>query len=187
MSILRRANQRRSFLKLGLIGTAVLAGGGFVAARLTDGSPAPLFANGVILQPASQQMLYRVFEAVLDGMLPPPGPQRTALLVKSVAGLDGGIQMMPPHLQAEVKDLLGLLTFAPARFALTGRWSGWASASVADTQAFLMSLRNSSVELKRLVYMTLHDLATSSYYSNPETWPSIGYPGPLVNSPGVEV
>jgi hypothetical protein len=35
------STRRRSLLKLGLIGTAALAVGGYVATRITDGSPKP--------------------------------------------------------------------------------------------------------------------------------------------------
>lgn len=58
---------------------------------------------------------------------------------------------------------------------------------MAETQALLNDLRASSVELRRLVYVTLHDLATASYYALPQTWAAIGYRGPLVPGPGVDV
>lgn len=179
--------KRRSLLKLGLIGTALLAAGGFVATRLTDGSPSARLAQAVHLDAGMQSMLARVFEGVLDGMLPTDPAQRQAQLDATLSGLDKAIGNLPLHVQSELKDLLGVLTLAPTRFVLAGRWSGWEAATVKDVQAMLTGLRTSAVELRRLIYVTLRDLAAASYYAMPETWSAIGYRGPLVPGPGEEV
>ncbi len=51
----------------------------------------------------------------------------------------------------------------------------------------LTGLRTSSVALRRAVYLGLHDLVVGSHYANPDTWESVGYPGPMIHGPGVEV
>ena len=178
---------RRSLLKLGLIGSALLAGGGYLATRLTDGTPIGRLPQARHLDAAAQTLLAKVFEAVLDAMLPADARQREALVTAAVGGLDQGLGRMPLHIQRELKDLLGLLALAPARALLTGRWRGWAAATVPETQALLTGLRTSSVELRRLVYVTVHDLATASYYALPQTWAAIGYRGPIAPGPGVDV
>ena len=176
---------RRSFLKLGAIGLAAVVGGGYIAARITDGSADPLLPQAANLSAEVQQMLYRVFDGVLHGMLPQGREQE--LLTKTVGALDYGISGLPPHIQKELTGLLSLLAFAPVRFALIGRWSGWPNATREDVTALMNDLKGSDKDLQRLIYITLHDLATSSFYGLEESWELVGYPGPLVTGPGEEV
>ncbi|MFV0301173.1 MAG: hypothetical protein ACK5IP_09900 [Paracoccus sp. (in: a-proteobacteria)] len=176
---------RRSFLKLGAIGTAALIGGGWVAARLTDGSAAPVLADAANLTPAVQQMLWRSFDATLHGIIPEGREQE--LLTRSLAVLDQGMSGMAPHMRKELTSVLSLLAFAPARLALTGRWSGWQDASRDEVAQYLTGLRDSDTALRRLVFVTLHDLATSSFYALEESWPLVGYDGPWFTGPGQEV
>ena len=176
---------RRSFLKLSGLGLAAVIGGGYVAARLTDGTATALLPQASNLTPASQQMLVKVFDAVLADMLPKGNEQ--AYLVTALTTLDKSISGLPPALSKELLGLLDMLTFAPTRFALAGRWSGWKNASRSDVATWLQALQNSSIELRRLVYITLHDLSTSSFYANPKTWALIGYNGPKLHGPGPEV
>lgn len=183
----RTSPRRRSLLKLGLLGSAALAVGGYIATRLTDGSPQARLPQAANLSPASQVLWLKVIEAVLDGMLPAEAAQRQAALDATLAGLDQGIGRLVPHTQAELKDLLGMLSLAPGRAVLTGRWGSWAAASVPEVQAWLTGLRGSSMQLRRLIFLTLHDLATSSYYALPQSWPGIGYRGPIAPGPGIEV
>jgi len=112
---------------------------------------------------------------------------RQAMIDAFLTRLDQGIASLPPHTQAELRDLLGMLTLAPGRALLTGRWSGWADASVAEVQVWLLDLRGSSLQLRRLIFLTLHDLVTSSYYALPQAWDAIGYRGPIAPGPGVDV
>ncbi len=176
---------RRSFLKMSGIGLVTVVGGGYVAARLTDGTAKPLVPNAIYLTAASQQMLHKIFDAVLANMLPPN--QQQALLITAIATLDNAISSLPPSIQKELIALLNMLTFAPTRFALAGRWSGWHSASRQDVSTWLTTLQHSSINLRRIVFITLHDLATSSFYANPKTWALIGYNGPKLHGPGPEV
>jgi len=176
---------RRGFLKLSGIGLAALLGGGYVAAGLTDGSPAPLLDDAASLSPPAQQMLYAVCDAVLSDMM--PKGQEHALLTGTLARIDAGLSALPPALLKEVQSLLSLLTFAPSRLAVSGRWGGWESAGRGEVAAWLNDLRGSRFGLRRLIFITLHDLATSGFYAQPETWPLVGYTGPLLHGPGAEI
>ena len=181
------STRRRSLLKLGLIGTAALAVGGYVATRITDGSPQARLPQAAHLSPGAQLLWAKVGEAVLNDMLPSGAEPRQAMIDAFLIRLDQGIASLPPHTQAELRDLLGMLTLAPGRALLTGRWSGWADASVAEVQVWLLDLRGSSLQLRRLIFLTLHDLVTSSYYALPQAWDAIGYRGPIAPGPGVDV
>lgn len=176
---------RRSFLKMGAIGVAVIVGGGYVATRLTDGTATPILPEAQNLTAPMQQMLAKVFDSVLHGMY--PEGREDELTAKTLGALDYGISGLPPHIQKELTGLLGLLTLAPARFALIGRWGGWQNASREDVTDLLNKLKSSNKDLHRLVFITLHDLATSSFYGLEDSWEFVGYDGPLVTGPGEEV
>ena len=177
--------RRRSFLKLSGLGLFSLVGGGYIAARLTDGTAKALLPKATNLSPASQQMLLKIFDAILWDMM--PKEQDPLLLTSAIATLDKGISALPPAIQKELIGLLDMLTFAPSRFALAGRWSGWENASRNEVSAWLIALQTSSFELRRLIYITMHDISTSSFYANPQTWSLVGYNGPLLHGPGPEV
>lgn len=178
---------RRSVLKLGLVGAALVGGGGWIATRLADGNPDALLSNARYLSPAAQQALTRICDAFLHGMLPEDVATRDAVMQKVIASLDNTIGLTPPHVQKELLDLLQMLTFAPTRLALLGHWQGWDNASRADVTAMLEGLRDSRFALKRFVYVALHDFATAGYYSLEESWQYVGYDGPMLSGPGEEV
>ena len=181
--MIRTRHDRRSFLKGGLVATVALAVGGVTAARLTDGSPAALLDEAANLTPAGQQIMRKVMIAVLDDMLPDEPEARDAALRDAVAELDTTIGALPPHTQKELRDLFGLLSFAPTRLALSGRWGGWQDADTAEVTALMAGLRDSGVSLRRFAYVTLHDLSTLSYYASPQAMLAMGYDGPLITTP----
>jgi hypothetical protein len=80
--------------------------------------------------------------------------------------------------QSEINDLLGLLHFAPTRYALAGIGSAWPEASTQDVSDFLARWRTSRFDLLRAGYQALTQLLQAAWYGNPRSWPAIGYPGP---------
>lgn len=85
---------------------------------------------------------------------------------------------MPAHTQREVADLLALLALPPLRTTLAGVSKPWEQAAVADVQAALQSMRQSSLLLRRQVYNALRDLTHAAYFADASTWPLLRYPGP---------
>ena len=85
---------------------------------------------------------------------------------------------MQPHTQSELADLLALLAMPPLRATLAGLSNAWEHASVADVQAALQSMRQSSLLLRRQVYGALRDLTHAAYFADESTWPLLRYPGP---------
>ncbi|MFV0681247.1 hypothetical protein [Ottowia sp.] len=178
---------RRSFLKTGAVSLALIGAGGWVASHFTDKGAAVVYPDAKLLGAQAQTMLAKLADAVLDGALPTEAEARQAEIVRVVATADASLQALPPHIQKETQDLLVMLGVAPTRALLIGQWSGWANASREQVGQTFSSLRNSSVDLRRAVYMGLRDLVASCYYASPTTWESVGYPGPLLHGPGVEV
>ena len=178
---------RRSFLKLGAVGLAVLGAGGWFASHLTDKGARAVLAGSATLDAQAQTMLAKLADAILDGALPTEPAARAKTIGKVVGTADQAVGTLPPHMVKEVQNLFALLGVAPARALLIGQWTGWADATRDDVARMLTGLRTSSVTLRRVVYMSLRDMVAGSYYSSPDTWEQVGYPGPMIRGPGAEV
>ena len=151
--------QRRTLLGLGVAGAAVLALAGGGAALMYERA----WRDGKLLA-AGRRVLASVARAVLDGSLPSDVAAQAAA--------------MPPHTQGEIADLLALLAMPPLRASLAGLSAAWERAPVADVQAALQSMRQSSLLLRRQVYGALRDLTHAAYFADASTWPVLRYPGP---------
>lgn len=164
--------QRRSLLRLGVGGAAVLAllGGGLALIK-------PGLRQGR-LTVAGRSVFAAVAQAVLDGQLPKDPRARAAALSAQMDRLDDTIAGFPAAMQAEIGDLVTLLATAPGRIALTGLASDWSVASTAEVQAMLQSLRESRLPIRQQTYHALRDLSNGPFFADPSSWPGIGYPGP---------
>ena len=178
---------RRSFLKIGALTVAAIGLGGWFASYLADRNARAVLGAGATLGAQAQTMLAKLADAVLDGALPSDASQRAQAIAKVVDTADKAVAGLPLYLQKEVQELFSMLGAAPTRALLIGQWSGWADATREDVASMLTGLRQSSVALRRVVYMSLRDMVTGSYYADTGTWEQIGYPGPMINGPGPEV
>jgi hypothetical protein len=169
------------------LAVAAIGVGSWFASYLTDKGAAAVLGAGAKLDAQAQTMLAKLADAVLDGALPSDAAQRAKAIAKVVDTADKAIAGLPTPMQKEVQDLFAMLGAAPTRALLIGQWTGWADASRDDVTRMLGDLRHSSVELRRVVYMSLRDMVAGSYYSNADTWEQIGYAGPLIRGPGAEV
>lgn len=172
---------RRQFLGGGALAVVALGAGGWLAARVTDGSPAPLVAGLKQLGAGEQQMLARIVDAVLDGVLPDDATQRAEWLVRVTQNIDASIGCLPLELQIDTKKLLSMLAFAPTRLLVIGQWGGWGAASRDEITARLKTLSESTNATRRIVYRVLRDLSMAAFYGDRRSWELIGYPGPVVN------
>jgi hypothetical protein len=167
------AMQRRTLLGLGAAGTALLALAGGGAAWLYEAA----WRDGQLL-PAGRQVLAAVARAVLDGSLPVGATAQAAAIEGHLTRLQATVNAMPLHTQREIADLLALLAMPPLRAALAGLSSAWGNAPVADVQAALQSMRQSSLLLRRQAYGALRDLTHAAYFADASTWALLHYPGP---------
>ncbi|MEC5163654.1 MULTISPECIES: hypothetical protein [unclassified Janthinobacterium] len=166
---------RRSFLKVGVVGALVLAGGGAVY-RLVRGPTPP---GRFVLDGAAGAALAAIAPAML-GSAVPAGPAPRAAAVAAVSErVNQAILGLPLATQQEVQDLFGLLALAPARRFVAGVPGGWAEATPAQLAAFLQSWRTHRFAALQSAYHALHDLVIGAWYSDPGNWAAIGYPGPI--------
>ena len=172
------ALQRRSFLKLGVLGACALAAGG-AAYRLVRG-PAP--PGRFVLDGEARAALAAIVPAMLGSALPQDTGDtgaRAAALDGAIAGVATAIHGLPLAAQQEVQDLFGLLALAPARRFVAGVTGGWREADPAQVAAFLQAWRTHRLATLQTAYLALHDLILGAWYADAAHWSDIGYPGPL--------
>lgn len=164
--------QRRKLLKLGLGASLALAAAGGAVVLLR-----PALQDGR-LRPGARAVMQSVAQAVLDGVLPAePGAHRAALDAHLLR-LEAAIAAFPAPTQAELSQLLALLSSPPGRIALAGLSPDWPEADVSQVQGALQQMRLSSLALKQQAYHALRDLTNAAYFSDPVAWAHLGYPGP---------
>ena len=164
--------KRRSFLKLGIAASVVLAVGGGALALVKPG-----LVNGR-LSPSARIVMAKIGQAILLGTLPTDPSALHAASDALLQRTDAFLAGLPVHVNAELDQLLGLLISAPGRRFLAGLSSSWQEATTAEVGAALQSMRNSGTELRVQAYQGLHDIVCAPYFSGEESWAVLGYPGP---------
>jgi hypothetical protein len=165
--------QRRTLLKLGAASAAVLLVAGGVAALLQPG-----LEDGA-LSASGREVFSAVGRAVLDKTLPADDGARQIALNGLLGRVDVLLLSLPPHAQAELSQLLALLASVAGRRTLAGLALPWPEASVAEIQQALQAMRLSKLALRQQAYAALHDITAGAYFSDPSSWPLLGYPGPM--------
>jgi len=153
---------RREFFRVGLVGGMVLA----VSRHAGATAPAGL------LTADDRPRLAAIARVILGPALPAEMSGRV------VENIDSMVRNLPAPIQAELRDLLDLLGWAPVRLLLAGFWSDWHEVSAAEVDAALNGWRTARFALLRSAYCGLHELCTAAWYGDPMAWPRIGYPGP---------
>jgi hypothetical protein len=163
----KSAVQRRTILKLGVAGGALLAAGGIAIFAGRD----PVRDRRTVLS--------AVVPVILDGAIPDRDPGRLEAVGRGVAGVETAISQLAPATQRELDQLFALLASAPGRSLAAGVSGSWETADPVEVAAFLERWRGHSIALFQSGYHALHDLVTGSWYADESTWSAIGYGGPL--------
>lgn len=164
--------QRRHFIGLGLATALALSAG---IASLT-GLPAGL-SDGR-LTAAGRTVFTSIARATLAGALPRfPGEQRVAL-DSMLEGIDRLLEQMPPALQDELSQLIGLVGTAPGRRLLVGLEQDWSVATADEVHGAMKGMCISRLQLRQQAYQGLRDIVTATYFAQEATWAFVGYPGP---------
>ena len=171
------AASRRSFLKLGLVSSATLAGLAGLYRLTRDEALAPYQ-----LDHHAQQALHAIARALLTGALPSDEPAAAPNTGdNALTALEQRVQQtihgLPLPAQQEIADLFALLSFAPTRRLLAGI-ADWSNADNEQVTAFLQSWRGHRLALLQSAYQALHDIIFGAWYADEGTWRTIGYPGP---------
>lgn len=164
--------QRRTLLELGAISTGLLLLVGGAAALLEPGlEKGKLTACG-------RDVFRAIGGAVLDKTLPENAIAKQAALTALLGRVDVLISALSPSAQGELSQLLSMMATSAGRHALAGLSTPWALASATQVQAALQDMRLSTLAVRQQAYAALHDITTGAYFSEPDTWAMMGYPGP---------
>ena len=164
---------RRRLIFVGVAG-AIAAGATLVLPRM---GKSDVSAKGSALAQEHADMLRVVAAAVLGPALPVDAASRQAELTRVITAAGALIDNFPASTRREIGDLFGLLALQPARIIL-GFSGNWEMSNVPAIAQSLLALRDSSISLKQQAYFALHDMVLGSFYAEPKTWVSTGYPGP---------
>ncbi len=98
----------------------------------------------------------------------------------SIATIDAFCAGLPPAVSEPLPLALRLFEYGPLLFDLS--FARFTRMSDAAQDASLHGWMTSRFALRRLAFAGLRNLCMLGYYSQPETWPLIGYRGPLVGA-----
>ena len=116
---------------------------------------------------------------ILDGAFSDQSEENTKTRVEEVVfSVDRVITGFVPEVQKELRQLFSLISFAPTRALVAGRWGSWHRADNEAVTRFLEGWRDSQYELFQSAYDALVQLTVGSWYGSESSWSEIGYPGP---------
>ncbi len=168
---------RRSFLKKGLLGAALLAAGGgaWLGTRRTHPDPA-LKGPFLVFSEAEATVIL----AVADRLVPPrPGFPRP-LEVGVPRKVDAIAAMAHPAVQHELRQLIGLFESPFTGLFLDGLPGTFSGASPEAQDQRLHDWATSRIAVRRTGFRAMKKLVYAAYYSSPETYAAVGYPGPPI-------
>ena len=162
---------RRSFLKTGLLGSAILSTAG-ATLSLTGCTPVPK-ASGYEFLAESDIPFVR---ALFKGIIGPAIPNEKSLMV-GVRGFDTHGARLSPELQKVLRLLFDVATMPLTKGVATGVWKSWDDLSNREIYAFLERWQNSPLALNRMAHASLVQLTSMSWNGNPESFSHSSYPG----------
>lgn len=166
---------RRSLLKVGLLGSALLGTAGLTATLTGCSASSP--ANGfLILRDSDLPFLRALIPVMLEGAV--PARQMPQAVDGTLQNLDNGLAHLSPEMLKLTVQLFDVLALPITRGPLTGVWGSWEGASAEDVRQFLQRWQNSSIALLRMGHSSLLQLVMMAWYSRQEAWAHCGYPGP---------
>lgn len=163
--------KRRLFL------SAAVAAAGGIAVGAGIRSWHPGWTGSGFSEPAGQ-LLHAVAKAVLDGLWPVDPQAQSQAQGAHLERLAAVVAALPPATQGELSQLLALLCLAPGRWGLAGLATPWSHADKAEVAAALQRMRVSAVTARVQAYQALRELTMAAHFSAPQSWTSLGYPGP---------
>ena len=113
--------------------------------------------------------------AVCDGLLRHEGEP-----LDVSAAMADAFALLPPAQLAEVRLLLRVMDSVPAGLVFAGRARGIVSMTTFDRECMLRRMSMSAVPQMRSGFQALKRLSHATYYSSPEVYARVGYPGPPV-------
>lgn len=172
-----RRVSRRAFLRgAGL--TASLAAVGRI--RVLPAAAAEPAAEGPrFFSDYETELLTQIVERMVDTGDPAAPAVRDT---RAVATIDALVATLDPAVSGQLPLALRLFEWGPIVFDFT--FSRFTRMTPAEQDASLEAWMTSRLQIRRLAFAGLRNLALLGYWSQDETWPLIGYAGPLLGARG---
>ena len=176
-SINGKQYDRRDFLKisgllLGYAGLSSLAVMEALAASHAQDISTPVKSTH-LTQPEQDVFVHLIKAALPVEATKLPSPEKAAVLQTLDSVLLAG---MEPHLLAELKRGIAFFDTGP-KATYGGRY--FTQLSLCEARRFCDEWTDADAADKRGIVMGLKKLVGLSYWSNPITWPHLGYAGPI--------
>ncbi len=170
--------ERRSLLKKGIFGAALLLIGGAVPIALRGGLDRARPRAALKLFTAHE---YAIFAAIAARIVPGDGADAawpTAEALDCAGKADALMAKSHPTVGAELRQLLRLFESGLSGLFTNAQPTPFTRLAPAEMDARLETWRHSRLALLRSGYQALKRLAQATYYSSPEVYARVGYPGP---------
>ena len=125
--------------------------------------------------PAQLEILTQIAERMVDNDQPGAPRVRDTDTVATIDALCGSLD---PSITQPLPALLHVVDYAPFVFDLT--FKRFTRMTPEEQDASLEGWMRSRYALRRMAFLALRNLSFLGYYSQEETWPLIGYAGPLL-------
>ena len=96
----------------------------------------------------------------------------------AIATIDALCASLAPELTGPLPALLRLVEWGPPLFEL--RFSRFSRLAAHEQDASLRGWMQSRIGLRRTAFLALRNLAMLGWYAQDESWPGVGYLGPLL-------
>ncbi len=167
-------SSRRSVLKKGLFGGAILALGGVgVALRPSRDEPLPSKPLSVV-QPHEYSVLAALARCFVPEHKDFPTPDSLGL----AANADAILAMTDASAQMELRQLLNLFENALPNLIFGGRIKPFTQMPMDQQLQVLDEWRLSRISIRRTGFTALRALVMAAYYGDKRTWGAVGYHGP---------
>jgi len=166
---------RRSFLALAGGATAL---GSIASLRSVPALAAAARTAGPFFAPTEREILTCVVERMVDTGDPAAPPVRATRTIDTIDALCAGLD---PDATAPLPALLRLVEWGPLLF--DRRLARFTTLDAAGRDDALRGWMTSGLALRRIGFYALRNMALLGYWSQDETWPLVGYAGPLLRKP----
>lgn len=174
-SVSRERTTRRGFLGLAATGAALAALARLPAALAQATEPRRTFFSA-----HEREILTQVVERMVATDDPRAPAVRDTRGVDVIEGICAGLD---PEVSGVLPFLLRVVELGPLLFDF--RFKRFSKMSAAERDESLRAWMTSRLALRRRAFYALRNLAHLGYYSQEETWPLLGYGGPLIGRDGV--
>jgi hypothetical protein len=169
---------RRGLLKTGVVGAAILAVAGPLA-LLSRAGRSPRRPRRALVGLSLYE--HEIFAAAAARLVAGDATDWPSTDDLDVAGkLDGLIARLHPRAARDFRRVLHVFESALTGLVATGSPRTFTTSSPVDQDSRLQAWRHSRVALFRSGYQAMKRLSHAIYYSAPEVYPHVGYPGPPV-------